>query len=201
MLLNIEFLITFFLYRFGHQNPVTSIDALYKERVLSAGGCDGTLRIWKIVEESQLVFNGGHKGSVDLVKFINEEHFLSCGDDGSLCVWSVSKKRPIAEFKLAHGSLAGTANWITSITTLTNTDLIASGSYDGFIRIWKLSKNFREILLKFEIPVFGFINSLQFTNNGDNIIAGIGQEHRLGRWWSLKEAKNNIMIIPLQKKQ
>jgi ribosomal RNA-processing protein 9 len=187
------------LIRFGHQNAVTSIDALYKERVLTAGGCDGTLRIWKIVEESQLVFNGGHKGSVDLVKFINEESFLSCGDDGSLCVWNASKKRPVTELKLTHGSSGGTANWITSIATLINTDLIASGSYDGFIRIWKLNKNNREIVLKFEIPVTGFVNSLQFTNNGDFLIAGIGQEHRLGRWWALKEAKNKILIIPLQK--
>jgi ribosomal RNA-processing protein 9 len=174
---------------------------LYKERAISSGGADGTLRIWKIVEESQLVYNG-HSGSIDCVKLVNEEVFLSCGDDGSLCVWNVAKKKPIAVHKLAHGTAStGVANWVCSIATLTNTDLVASGSNDGFIRVWKLEKSFREIKLKFEISVEGFVNSLAFTSDGSSLIAGIGQEHRLGRWWRLKEAKNVILVIPFKKKE
>ena len=173
---------------------------MYKERALTSGGADRTLRIWKIVDESQLVYNG-HSGSIDSVKLINEEIFLSCGDDGSLCVWNVAKKKPIAEQKFAHGkSSTGIANWISSIATLVNTDLIASGSCDGFIRVWKLEKSFREIKLKFEIPVTGFVNALSFTNEGNSLIAGIGQEHRLGRWMKLKEAKNVIIVIPFNMK-
>lgn len=190
-----------FAFSFGHQNPVTSIDALYKERALTSGGVDGTLRIWKIVEESQLVFNG-HHGSIDCARFINEETFLTCGDDGSLCTWITSKKKPIGELKLAHGvSSTGIANWISAIACFVNTDLIASGSCDGFIRVWKLEKSYRQITLKFEIPVQGFVNSLQFSSDGNFLIAGIGQEHRLGRWWRIKEAKNVIMIFPLTKKE
>lgn len=173
---------------------------MYKERALTSGGADGTLRIWKIVEESQLVYNG-HSGSIDHVRYVNEETFISCGDDGTFCVWNVGKKKPVAQLKLAHGkSSTGIANWISSIATLVNTDLIASGSCDGFIRVWKLEKNFREIKLKFEIPVVGFVNSLTFTSDGNSLIAGIGQEHRLGRWWRLKEGKNAILVIPFQKK-
>jgi ribosomal RNA-processing protein 9 len=115
-------------------------------------------------------------------------------------VWSASKKKPIASHKRAHGlSSTGTANWICSIATLVNTDLIASGSCDGLIRVWKLDKNFREIKLKFEIGASGFVNALQFTSDGSFLIAAIGQEHRLGRWWRLKEAKNKILVIPLLK--
>lgn len=190
-----------FCFSFGHQNPITSIDALQKERALTAGGADGTLRIWKIVEESQLVYNV-HSGSIDCVKYVNEEVFLSCSDNGSLNVWNVGKKKPIAEYKLAHGkSSTGEANWISSIATLVNTDLIASGSCDGSIRVWKLENHFRAIKLKFEIPVTGFVNSLTFTSDGNSLIAGIGQEHRLGRWWRLKDGKNVIMVIPFQKKE
>jgi ribosomal RNA-processing protein 9 len=38
---------------------------------------------------------------------------------------------------------------------------------------------------------------MEFTNNGQYLIAGIGQEHRLGRWWRIKESKNCVLIIPL----
>lgn len=189
------------IHRFGHQNKITSIDALYKERALTSGGTDGTLRIWKIIDESQLVYNG-RSGSIDCVRLINEETFLSCTDQGSLCVWNVAKKRAVAEQKLAHGkSSTGVPNWISAIATLANTDLVASGSCDGFIRVWSLGKSFREINLKFEIPVTGFVNDLTFTSEGNSLIAGIGQEHRLGRWWRLKDAKNVIHIIPFVGKE
>lgn len=152
------------------------------------------------MDESQLIYNG-HKGSIDCVKFINEDLFLSCGDDGSLCLWNANKKKPTSEITLAHGkAVTGEPNWISAITTLVNSDIIASGSRDGYIRIWKLERNNREIKFKFEIPVYGFVNALAFTNDGSYLIAGIGQEHRLGRWWRLKESKNNILIIPMTKK-
>lgn len=48
---------------FGHQEPIQAIDALMRERCFSAGGRDGSLRLWKIVEESHLVFNG-HKYAI-----------------------------------------------------------------------------------------------------------------------------------------
>lgn len=47
-----------FLCRFGHQDKITGIDVLSQERVVTSGARDGSIRIWKIVEESQLVFHG-----------------------------------------------------------------------------------------------------------------------------------------------
>jgi ribosomal RNA-processing protein 9 len=41
------------------------------------------------------------------------------------------------------------------------------------------------------------VNSLSFSRSGQYLIAGVGQEHRLGRWWRLKEARNGVMIIRL----
>lgn len=70
-----------YLYRYGHQSAITSIDTLSRERAITSGGSDRSLRIWKITEESQLVYNG-HNGNIENVKLINEENFLSSGDDG-----------------------------------------------------------------------------------------------------------------------
>lgn len=41
------------------------------------------------------------------------------------------------------------------------------------------------------------MNALTFSSTGRFIVAGIGQEHRLGRWSRIKEAKNGIRIIPI----
>lgn len=120
--------IYFFFSRFGHQNPITSIDALTRERAITSGGFDRSVRIWKIAEGSQLIFNG-HGNSIDAVKLINEDNFLSCGDDGQLCLWSSQKKKPLCSVTNAHGIEEdnGQPMWISSIATLINTDLVASG--------------------------------------------------------------------------
>ena len=54
-------------------------------------------------------------------------------------------------------------------------------------------------LLLFYVFQNGFINSLSFSHSGDFLVAGVGQEHRFGRWWRNKTAKNSVAIIPLQK--
>ena len=66
---------------FGHQEPITAIDSLVRERAVTAGGRDSTVRLWKIPEESQLVFQGSGL-SIDCVKFLDEQHFISGGEDG-----------------------------------------------------------------------------------------------------------------------
>ncbi|XP_017783630.1 PREDICTED: U3 small nucleolar RNA-interacting protein 2 [Nicrophorus vespilloides] len=185
---------------FGHMDMITSIDSLSKERALSSGGRDHSLRIWKFVDESQLIFNG-HTGSIDCVKYINEGNFVSGGDDGQICVWGMGRKKPLCSVKVAHGvdSTNGQPLWITSIATLVNTDLIASGSHDGSIKLWCLEKGCKNISEMFSIPLTGFVNDLKFTSDGKYLIAAVASEHRYGRWNVIKSAKNSIVIIPLQK--
>lgn len=82
---------------FGHQDQITDIDTLGRERCVSTGGRDKTARVWKIVEESQLVYRGGIatknpdqqsnrplyvEGSLDCIAQIDESMFVTGGDSG-----------------------------------------------------------------------------------------------------------------------
>ncbi|XP_029455381.1 U3 small nucleolar RNA-interacting protein 2 [Rhinatrema bivittatum] len=187
---------------FGHQDVVTGLDSLSRERCVTAGGRDGTVRVWKIAEESQLVFHG-HDGSIDCVQLINEEHMVSGADDGSVALWSVSKKKPLATVKQAHG-IHGALGlqqpcWISSVSAMLNSDVVATGSHDSSIRLWHCGEGFRSLKALFDVPLIGFVNSLKFSSTGDFLVAGVGQEHRLGRWWCIKEAKNAVYIVPLKR--
>lgn len=184
---------------FGHQTPITSIDALTRERAITAGGRDTSVRIWKIVEESQLIFNGP-VGSLDEVKLLDEEHFVSGSDNGSLCVWSVLKKKPLCTITEAHGVDNEVPRWITSLATLLNSDVFASGSYDNSIRLWKVCDAYRNIVPLFSIEVKGFINSMQFTTDGKMLYAAVGQEHKSGRWFKIGEAKNGLLVVNFKHK-
>lgn len=97
---------------FGHQDNIVGLDALRGETCVSVGARDKTVRYWKIVDETQLVFRGGGKsrirevleggladeededgqkntvvqkfveGSLECVAMIDESTFLSGGDSG-----------------------------------------------------------------------------------------------------------------------
>lgn len=183
---------------YGHQNHITSIDALSRERAITSGGMDGTIRVWKIVEESQLIYNGPSE-SIDIVRLLNEETFVSGSADGAINVWGVNKKKPLCTYKPAHdlNPVNEEPYWICSIATLINTDLVATGSQNGCIKLWKLSDNFKSIDLLFTIDVKGFVNHLAFTEDGKFLIAAIGNEHKSGRWNVFKDVKNSIIKIPL----
>lgn len=114
---------------FGHQDEVVDIAALSLERCVSVGARDRTARLWKVVEESQLVFRGGgtsekrkmsiketmvngettslkasySEGSIDRVAMIDEETFITGSDNGSISLWSLHKKKPMFTVPVAHG--------------------------------------------------------------------------------------------------
>lgn len=80
--------------------------------------------------------------------------------------------------------------------------LIASGSCDSRIKIWKLIKSGSKYSLDLdkELECPGFVNDLKFSSDGSKLIAACGQEHRFGRWWMLKDAKNFMRVFELNNK-
>lgn len=184
---------------FGHQHNITSIDILNSDRPISAGCLDGSIRIWKTAEESQLVFNT-HHSNAETVKYINEQHFISGSNDGQFSIWSTLKKKSLFSIKEAHGSDSrnGEPNWITAVAAYPHSDVVASGSCDGCIRFWKVEDRYRKISPLFEVPIIGSVNSLIFTADGKHLVAGIGKDHRFGRWKTFKEAVNGVFVINLE---
>ncbi|KAJ2914602.1 hypothetical protein MD484_g5848, partial [Candolleomyces efflorescens] len=252
---------------FGHQDHILGLDALRGDTCVSVGARDKTVRYWKIVDETQLVFRGGGRsrirevlegglkadeegdgaesdsgmprsskrqerkdyieGSLDCVCMVDETTFLSGGDSGSISLWSTQKKKPIFTQPLAHGldemesSTEGpirTPRWVTSLGCLRYSNIFASGSWDGSIRIWKLDSKLKSFSPVGTVPAPGVVNSLQLisppkelvksspwmsssnpptstTANTLLITASLGKEHRYGRWITQKDAKNTAAVF------
>lgn len=152
----------------------------------------------------------------------------------SISLWSVKKKKPVFTKVSCHETgksrnVLGIG--IVSIAALHYSDVFASGSNLGSIKIWKVdpkkisfseildipmvvlflifilsSVSFRNYILTLEKP--GFINSLKlFTVNiSENprtqaklyLAAGVGKEHRNGRWTTpIREARNLVCTFEL----
>lgn len=126
------------------------IACLDQEHCVTVGSRDATLRLWKIAEQTQLVFRGGNttkysppsestegskamqfvEGSMDKVAMLDESNFVTGGDSGSLCLWHTSKKKPTDTVPVAHGLsvINSQPHGITALAAVPYTDLIISGT-------------------------------------------------------------------------
>ncbi|KAF2293145.1 hypothetical protein GH714_037927 [Hevea brasiliensis] len=93
---------------FGHQSEVLTVDCLRKERVLATGR-DRTMQLFKVPEESRLIFRAS-ASSLECCCFIDNDEFLSGSDDGNIELWSVQKKKPVYIVKNAHAMLTDFKN-------------------------------------------------------------------------------------------
>lgn len=146
-------------------------------------------------EGSQLVCRAKPRNvSIDAVTMINEKMYFSGSENGSLSLWSMHKKKPTFVFKEAHSG-----KWITSVASLKSTDLVATGSSDGGVRLWKVDAEDHYIEEMAHLGVKGFVNGLDFGPSGRVLVAAVGREHRLGRWERLSssQAKDGLQIIRL----
>jgi ribosomal RNA-processing protein 9 len=144
------------------------------DQCVSVGARDRTARLWKVVDESQLVFRGDSSrkeeyqtNNIECVTAIPPTHFVTGSDSGALSLWSIHKKKPLHTIPLAHGldpippldqlspeidveTAARNARfmrrmprWITALTAVPGTDIVLSGSWDGWVRAWRVSEDKR----------------------------------------------------------
>lgn len=184
------------------------------------------------------------EGSLDRVAMIDEEMFVTGGDSGSLSLWLIHKKKPVYTIPLCHGMEpaltaaeasaekcptedivpARQPRGITALVTVPYSDVILTGSWDGHIRMWRISPDKKKIeaigVLGHEIsqampatsssppdaistikPVArGIVNDLVVFERGDRgkdglcVVAALGKEHRLGSWKRL-QGKNGALVF------
>ena len=105
------------------------------------------------------------EGSLERVTFIDEETFVTGSDNGSLSLWNIHKKKPVFVVPLAHGlnpplkpeeafaeensqfKVPGPAlpKWITALVSIPFADIIFSGSWNDYVRVWKISHDKKKL--------------------------------------------------------
>lgn len=154
------------------------------------------------------------EGSIDCVSMVDDSHFITGSDNGNISLWSLSKKKPIHTVRAAHGiipltddrNISGETNeelrveqlqdgkisqpyWITSLYAIPYSDVFISGSWNGSLKVWKISENLREFELLGDLPnCKGIVSKIQAVESGRHgretfrVLASVSKEHRLGRW-------------------
>jgi ribosomal RNA-processing protein 9 len=113
-----------------------------------------------------------HTGSLDCVAALPPHHFVTGSDSGAISLWSIHKKKSLFTIHTAHGveepppleevtseldpnviealkkddRRRPVPRAITALAALPGTDVVLSGSWDGWLRVWKLSDDKRSLL-------------------------------------------------------
>lgn len=174
----------------GHNDWITGIDVLSRECCITAGGRDRTVQLWKIADAKRVEYRARGHGSIDCISYINDEFWVTGSDDGSLALWHTMRKKQVDVVENAHSG-----QWISAVTTMPYTDLIASGACDGTVKLWRVDEHKKKLVAVASIPCTGFVNALRFSS--DVLLAGVGQEHRLGRWSVDRSVRNGLCVLPL----
>ena len=62
---------------------------------------------------------------------------------------------------------------------------------------WRAAINFHWKSLRRQVRVRGIVNGLAFSDDGRTLVAAVGSEHRLGRWWKYADADEGLVVIPI----
>jgi len=88
---------------FGHQSEVMCVAPQRRERVVTVGR-DRTCRFWKVAEDSQLIFRPSPgAGQLESCAFVTPDTWVTGSDDGTVALWSTTKKRAVMSWEGVHG--------------------------------------------------------------------------------------------------
>ncbi len=157
---------------------------------LAAGGTAGSLRVWDVAKpaESRLLMDlPGHRGSVGAVLFASRRTLISAGQHATLLHWALG---PAGADGRADGSarpprslpMAGHDADVWALACARRRALLASGSDDTTIRLWRLAREPAVPVHLSRIDAHrGRIRAMAFSPDGTLLASG-GDDDRVRLW-------------------
>lgn len=214
---------------FGHLGPALTIASLRKERAVT-GGMDRSVRYWKIEAGSQVEY-ASVGAPTECVAMLNDDTLVAGSANGLLAVYDVGKLNPLCSVPAAHGSgdcgdgtglekealsshhhvprenALRNGNGIMALAAPSNGNIIATGSYDGLVRLWEFVPRSAggagkepapaQLIPIGTIPLKGVISSMSFSSDAKRLIVVTAKEPRLGRWVTRSDCLNGIYVFPV----
>jgi len=159
------------------------------------GARDGAVSLWSASKKKPLsTFSNvhGYDEPIGLPKNWEEE-------DGEIVLADRMATQEFLNLSLEDRNRGGCGYLASSVVSAAvgrGTNLCATGAGDGTIRLWKATPGEKDTALepKHSLPQRGFVNGLAIASSGKFLLAGVGQEPRLGRWGRDAGAKNGVVM-------
>ncbi|XP_054570544.1 WD repeat-containing protein 90 [Eptesicus fuscus] len=133
------------------------------------GTTAGTLWYVSWAEGTSTRLISGHRSKVNEVVFSpSESHCATCGDDGSVRVWSLSSMELVIQFQVLNQSCLCLA-WSPPSCGRPEQQHVAAGYSDGTLRVFNISRISMELKMH---PHLAALTAIAFSADGQTIISG-----------------------------
>jgi WD40 repeat protein len=160
----------------GHTGPVYVIAISAGGRLLASGGEDGTVRLWNATNGQLLTTLEGHTDGVRGVALSADGRLVASGSwDGTIRLWEppLASIQRRADSGDSGGRLLSTLHGHTSgvwgVALSADGGLLASGSFDGTIRLWQTSSGTCQRTLR---------NNRRYERMNITGLTGVTEAHR-----------------------
>jgi WD40 repeat protein len=147
---------------------------------VASSGTDRTVRVWRATGRQDVAVLHGHTGTVTRLAFtpdgrrlgsLSEGTELNWPGDGTLRVWEVD---PRATLPVLHGHIS----YVYPVAFSPDGRWIASGSWDGTVRLWDAATGEACATL----PHPGVVRTLAYGPDGEWLVTGGDGDDRLRIW-------------------
>lgn len=112
----------------GHESQTMDF-VLIGSDFLASSSCDKTIRLWNLTTNTPKFTLSGHTSDVYKLKLVSSDLLASASLDNSIIIWNVNYGTRICV-------LVGHSNYILWSIDAFNSNILVSGSYDKFLKIW-----------------------------------------------------------------
>ncbi|XP_076793216.1 WD repeat-containing protein 90 isoform X2 [Arvicanthis niloticus] len=127
--------------------------------------------IWYIswTEGTSTRLISGHRTKVNEVVFSpSESHCATCGEDGSVRVWSLASMELVIQFQVLNQSCLCLA-WTPPSCGLPEQQQVVAGYSDGTLRVFSISRTAMELKMH---PHRAALTAIAFSTDGQTILSG-----------------------------
>ncbi|KAM4820254.1 WD repeat-containing protein 90 isoform 3-T3 [Thomomys bottae] len=134
-----------------------------------AGSTAGTLWYISWAEGTSTRLVSGHRGKVNEVVFSpSESHCATCGEDGSVRVWSLASMELVIQFQVLNQSCLCLA-WSPPSCSRPEQQKVVAGYSDGTLRVFSISQTAMELRMH---PHGAALTAVAFSTDGQTILSG-----------------------------
>jgi WD40 repeat protein len=115
----------------GHGEPVYTAAFLADNQTVVSGGSDRKLRVWTTAEAREVRAIEGFSGDIFRLHVLAGDQVLAASGDRNLHLHNAADGAQVRLF-------AGHSDWVYTLSTHLPSRRLASGCYDGEVRIWNM---------------------------------------------------------------